>query len=160
MSITGMPMKSLVRLGKEPGDCWEWLGVKTNAGYGKKTLAGQTLLAHRWLWVQLFGPIPDGLVINHLCSNPSCVNPHHLECVTQADNVRYGAGTTLTPGDVREIRQAKKDKGLNTARLLAEKFGCSPQLIRDIWKNRAWSYKAQPFHGPDHPRNQYSKEAA
>lgn len=160
MHIVGMPLKSLVRLGKTPGDCWEWLGVKMDSGYGKKTVAGRTMLAHRWIWTQLFGPIPDGLVINHACSNPSCVNPHHLECVTQADNVRHGVATILTTGDVQEIRLARKDKGLNTARLLAEKFGCSPQLIRDIWRNRCWSKRGKPFHGPDQPRNQYSEEAA
>ncbi|WP_033356238.1 HNH endonuclease signature motif containing protein, partial [Kitasatospora aureofaciens] len=56
--------------------------------YGQFNLHGRTYSAHRYAYTQLVGPIPDGLVIDHLCRNPSCVNPAHLEPVTHAENMR------------------------------------------------------------------------
>ena len=146
MPNVGETMKPLVRMGRKPEDCWEWLSVKTEAGYGKKTLGGKTLLAHRWMWTQLFGLIPEGLVIDHTCANPGCVNPSHLRVVTQAENCRSGAGATLTPLDVLEIKRAKKSTGLGVAAALADRFGVSRQLIHDIWGKRAWS-GSKPFYG-------------
>jgi hypothetical protein len=91
----GQVLRALVRLGDSPGDCWQWLGRVNPNGYGKKQFQGKTMLAHRWVYQQLFGPIPEGLVINHLCSNRGCVNPHHLELTDTAGNCRHGAGTIL-----------------------------------------------------------------
>jgi hypothetical protein len=69
------------------GDCWEWSRYRTNRGYGKVGFRGNTgALAHRVVWELLIGPIPDGLVIDHLCLNTACVNPDHLEPVTLAEN--------------------------------------------------------------------------
>lgn len=156
MAITGQPMKPLVKLGREPGDCWDWLGAKGEAGYGKKTHESRDVLAHRWIWGQLFGPVPEGLVISHTCGNPGCVNPHHLRAITQAENCRQGAGTTLIPADVLEIRRAPRNQA--SARHLGSRFGVSENLIRDIWGKRAWR-AAMPFTGPNRPRNQHTKTA-
>lgn len=68
--------------------CWEWTGAKTAAGYGQFTRRKE--YAHRHAYEDLVGPIPEGLVIDHLCRNPSCVNPDHLEPVTQRENIRRG----------------------------------------------------------------------
>ena len=87
MPHTGQTTKPLVRLGNNPNDCWEWIGsCNSLTGYGKKQFNNRTLSAHRWLYEMLFGKIPDNMVINHLCNNKKCVNPYHLEVVSQADN--------------------------------------------------------------------------
>ncbi|MGE3448999.1 MAG: HNH endonuclease signature motif containing protein [Microbacteriaceae bacterium] len=71
------------------GPCWIWQG-KSKLGYGFVKRGGKEYRAHRWLWEQVVGPIPDGLVIDHLCRNTLCVNPDHLEPVTNRENVVRG----------------------------------------------------------------------
>jgi hypothetical protein len=72
------------------GVCWEWTGTKTYDGYGtfRPQYDGVVNMAHRFAWETLVGPIPDGLELDHLCRNTLCVNPDHLEPVTQAENNR------------------------------------------------------------------------
>lgn len=71
-------------------DCWLWTGVRISNGYGSFRVEGAMRLAHRFAYELLVGPIPDGLQIDHLCRVKHCVNPLHLEPVTQAENVRRG----------------------------------------------------------------------
>ena len=63
--------------------CWEWVAAKTKLGYGKfsKTKGGWDF-AHRYSYELIKGKIPHGKMLDHLCRNPSCVNPNHLEPVT------------------------------------------------------------------------------
>lgn len=79
---------------QKTGSCWLWLGaLHPTAGYGRIRLAGRgapTVPAHRVAYELLVGPIPDGLVLDHLCRNRGCVNPAHLEPVTNGENVRRG----------------------------------------------------------------------
>lgn len=67
--------------------CWMWTGAKTTAGYGTFSPRGKSVYAHRYSYEQFVGPIPRGLELDHLCRNPACVNPDHLEAVTQRTNV-------------------------------------------------------------------------
>ncbi len=70
------------------GDCWIWTGATIN-GYGAfADGTGKRVLAHRYAYALLVGKIPDGLTLDHLCRNPPCLNPDHLEPVTLAENVR------------------------------------------------------------------------
>ncbi|WP_220188598.1 HNH endonuclease signature motif containing protein [Streptomyces phytophilus] len=68
------------------GFCWEWTASKLR-GYGQFGLrAGKLVRAHRFAYELLVGPIPEGLELDHLCRNRSCVNPDHLQPVTHRLN--------------------------------------------------------------------------
>ena len=77
-----------------PDDCWNWIARHTaNGGYGTIQIggrAGSFVRAHRYAYELLAGPIPAGLQIDHLCRNRLCVNPAHLEPVTQQENIARG----------------------------------------------------------------------
>jgi hypothetical protein len=102
--------KFWVRVDKS-GECWIWLGAKRPTGYGVVYVPdGQTTTsAHRVAYVLSGGVIPDGLHVDHLCRNPSCVNPDHLEPVTPRENVHRGD----SPG-IRVQRSGICSAGLHT----------------------------------------------
>ena len=83
---------------KQESGCWIWTGTRTrDGGYGQirlpglyAPLIGPMRLAHRVAYELLVGPIPAGLVLDHLCRNRRCVNPAHLEPVTQRVNIQRG----------------------------------------------------------------------
>lgn len=73
----------------ETGGCWRWTGPLNHEGYGRFSCAGAGS-AHRAAFSRLTAPIPPGLVIDHLCRNRACVNPAHMEPVTNRENTRRG----------------------------------------------------------------------
>ncbi|MFB7618507.1 HNH endonuclease signature motif containing protein [Kitasatospora sp. NPDC056181] len=77
-----------------PGACRLWTGAVTTSGYGKFKAEGKTVRAHRFAYQQAHGAIPGGLVIDHLCRVPLCVNAAHLEAVTNRENTLRGTGTS------------------------------------------------------------------
>lgn len=77
----------------KPGDCWLWMSRWAPGGYGMFGRDDRTRVrAHRYAYEQFRGPIPDGLVIDHLCRMTLCVNPDHLEVVTHQTNILRGVG--------------------------------------------------------------------
>jgi hypothetical protein len=84
------------RILPEPNSgCWLWTGgMLGNRRYGVMTYNGRRMVAHRAIYMQHKGAIPDGLVLDHLCRVTCCVNPDHLEPVTRAENM---ARSPLTP---------------------------------------------------------------
>lgn len=70
--------------------CWLWQGTVNTWGYGKLSILprGTTIKVHRLSYIHHKGPIPNELVIDHLCRIPNCVNPDHLEAVTAEENRR------------------------------------------------------------------------
>ena len=69
-------------------NCWLWTGTLDDKGYGITRVNNKNSRAHRIIYELLVGKIPDGLQIDHLCRVRNCVNPNHLEPVTQDENKR------------------------------------------------------------------------
>lgn len=108
-------------------ECWPWTASTAgNQGYGRIRVGERDVLAHRFAYELLRGPIPEGLDIDHLCRNRRCVNPAHMEPVTRTENTMRGEspnarnarkthcakGHPLTPENVyifpgRSTRQCK-----------------------------------------------------
>lgn len=80
------------KVDKTDDGCWLWTAAKDSGGYGSIGLGANGAIgsAHRVSYELNVGPIPEGLHIDHLCRNPACVNPAHLEPVTNRENVLRG----------------------------------------------------------------------
>jgi len=71
-------------------DCWKWLASKTKTGYGRFRSGKECIPSHRFSFELYKGKVPEGLEINHICNNTSCVNPSHLEAITHQENCLKG----------------------------------------------------------------------
>lgn len=113
----------------EEDGCWDWRGTINMKGYG--VFSGRE--AHRIVYELLVDEIPDGMQIDHLCRNTSCVNPGHLEVVTPAENTRRGKTAKLTRENVIFIRNTEVG-----SRALAEMFGVTQGHINFIRAGHVW----------------------
>lgn len=102
-------------------ECWIWLRCTTK-GYGKLYRDGRQQQAHRYMYEQLRGPVPEGLQIDHLCCERSCINPWHLEPVTGVTNIHRSVVTKLSAEQVLAIRE-----DCRPAKEIAEEYGITPQ---------------------------------
>lgn len=87
--------------------CWKWLGYVGNMGYGQIGIHRISYLVHRVVYERERGPVPEGLELDHLCRNPRCCNPEHLEPVTHRENSRR-ALLKLTEATLAQIWKFKK----------------------------------------------------
>src|SRR3990167_746267 len=84
------------------GWCWIWTGGRHEKGYGLVKWQGKTQRIHRVVFETVYGPIPYGLVIHHICRTRACLNPDHLCLATQRENIL--AGTSPSARMARLVR--------------------------------------------------------
>lgn len=76
-----------------PEECWPWLAARRGR-YGFFNVPPTTIGAHRYAYQAAHGPVPEGLVVDHMCRNSICVNPNHLQAVTVSENGQNHSGPT------------------------------------------------------------------
>ncbi len=136
--------------------CWEFPYSVSRNGYGRATIYGRFMSAHRAAWILAHGEIPDGLWVLHRCDNKLCVNPAHLFLGTAADNVKdmiqkgrkniqpseNASRGKLTRVQVEEIRRqyVPKKWGKHSGVGLAKQYGVATSTIYEILHNKHWRF--------------------
>jgi hypothetical protein len=117
--------------------CWEWAGSLSPKGYGRFFLrAGRaSKQAHRFAYELVVGPIPGDKCIDHLCRNPSCVNPSHLEVVTPRENTLRGTGLAARNAKKTHCPRGHEYTPENTRRWVGSN-GIAHRDCRECWKAR------------------------
>lgn len=91
-----LPQRFVDKVHVTAAGCWEWVGAGAGGqdGYGRFWDGQRVVLAHRYAYETVVGPIPEGLELDHVCRNQPCVrpDPDHLEAVTHVVNSRRGDG--------------------------------------------------------------------
>jgi len=90
-SLDGEFMRKRIDFNSSPNGCWLWVGMVTHDGYPYwGTTKNKSVYAHRFIYEQEIGPIPDGLTLDHLCKTRNCVNPAHMDPCTLQENIARG----------------------------------------------------------------------
>jgi hypothetical protein len=116
-----------------PDGCWFWTGAKSAGGYGHFYDGRNVRPAHRVSYELYKGPIPNGLVLDHLCGHPPCVNPDHLEAVTERVNILRASGTGAINAKKTHCPQGHEYTEENTYRLPDGRRRCHTCML-DYWQ--------------------------
>lgn len=94
-------------------ECWNWQAGKDDEGYGVYSGPDGVERATRYAYKMFKGDLPEDAVIMHKCNNPQCVNPNHLEAVSQAENMAHKAesGRAARGADNGNSKEARRRRG-------------------------------------------------
>lgn len=123
---------SRVDMSGGPDACWPWTKLISVHGYGAVSFCGVKLVAHRIAYEFSKGPIPDGLVVDHLCRNRRCQNPSHLDAVTSAQNTMRGESPKIV---AYKSGKCMRGHSLDGAVIYKKGRCCKEcQRIRESWR--------------------------
>ncbi len=129
-----------------PG-CWIWTGTKGPKKYGIFSACGKNHVASRISYEMYKTTIPKGNVIMHMCDNPSCVNPDHLQSGTHSDNANdkvsknrhaYGEFSPSAKLNDEKVRAIRADPRHYT--VIALDYDVAAPTIRAVQLRKSWSH--------------------
>lgn len=132
-------------------ECWNWKEGTTVGGYGCFIYRGNNIKAHRMAYILSKENIPEGLLVLHLCNNPPCCNPNHLELGDALKNSQYKykcnrQNMTLTVDQIKEIHKIHEEYPKLTQWQIAEKFKITQGMISMIINGKSWSNIYEEFY--------------
>lgn len=89
---------------KRQGDCLIWSKSRRRNGYGQVMIADQNRTSHRVAFELAYGPIPEGMLIDHICGNRACIEPTHLRLATKKQNGENRVGPPQGRSGIRGVR--------------------------------------------------------
>lgn len=129
------PIFEIIDMGyKTP--CWIWLRSRNYKGYGRAMFRGVYKGVHIHMYEMANGLVPNGMQVDHLCRQPSCARPDHLEAVTGTENVRRGRGCVLSPATVLEMKRLRANGML--LRDVAERFNVGLSTVSAACTGQNW----------------------
>lgn len=125
-------------------ECIMWEGYTTPKGYGRRTVKGRPVLAHRHAWFLANGPIPDGLCVLHRCDNPGCINVDHLFLGTNQDNVddKMSKGRHRSPTGSEVYNAKLTEDHVHWMRMAAGMGRTGASIARQLGVSRATACRA------------------
>ena len=117
-------------------------------GYLVVERGNKTTYLHRYIYEQIYGNIPSGKVIRHTCNNSSCINPEHLACGTQKDNIQDEIiRGTFARGEKNGMAKLTKEKvlkirkdNIHTYKQLADIYNISPSVAHSVKTGKTWRH--------------------
>lgn len=147
--VKGFPIRYLVGHGsrlspveyleKDTGyksPCWLWQRSLRPNGYGQIPINGTPRYAHIVYFERKHGAVPRGKMLDHLCRIRKCVNPDHMEAVSNQANAQRGSRAKLSPDAVRMMRELKKQGASNVG--LAKIFGVCASTAHYACSSQTW----------------------
>lgn len=141
-------------------ECWNWTAGTSN-GYGQFRVYEEMVRSHRIAYMLTKGNIPEGLQVQHICNNPGCCNPNHLELGDNSKNQQYRSkcgrfviSYKLTEDQIREIHKLYNEqrklhpelKQWQITEPIVEKFIIAKSTIDQILNGTQWHHIWKEFH--------------